>query len=444
MRCPGYHRLIWCCSLAAAVGLAAVGYGQQPKPTVEKLREAAEKGDTKAQTDLAYRLWNGDGVAADKAEAINLFRRAADKGYARAQYALGFRMARGQGMPKDLAQAAEWYARSAALGYAPGMREAAVAFALGRGLPADPAEAVKRLDAVLAKTPALLKSATVTAERKVEFFRYMTTAYFRLSQSQDRKAAYDKVRAVLDKHAAGTALFYAVRGDFYVTYAWDARTAQLASKVTDEQFRVFFERLEVAAEALEKAWELDDKSAHVAARRITVAMGLHEERPVVERWFERAVKADPNNLAAYQAKLVYLEPKWHGDDQGRDVLEFARECVKGGNWKARVPFLLIQAHEELSEYPRGDRTEWADKPDPRYFAQPDVWADVKSVYEPYLKLNPDAYADRSKYAMLAAWAGEWAVADAQFRQLGEKVVVSVFDSPAELDRLRREAASKGP
>ena len=123
--------------------------------------------------------------------------------------------------------------------------------------------------------------------------------------------------------------------------------------------------------------------------------------------------------------------------------KFARECGKSDNWKARVPFLLVAAHATLSKYPRGDRGKFALKPDPQYFALPDVWADVKSVYEPYLKLNPDAHADRSTYAMLAAWAGEWALVEAQFEQLGEKVVKSVFDSPEELERLRREAASRG-
>ena len=152
---------------------------------------------------MAYRLWNGDGVAADKAEAVKLFRQAADQGNARAQYALGFRLARGQGVPQDVKQAADWYARSAAQGHPPGMREAAAAFAAGRGLPADPAEAVKQLDAVLAKSAALVKS---TADRKFEFFHNMTTAYFRLNPDKDRKPGYDKVREALDKHAAGTSL----------------------------------------------------------------------------------------------------------------------------------------------------------------------------------------------------------------------------------------------
>jgi hypothetical protein len=163
----------------------------------------------------------------------------------------------------------------------------------------------------------------------------------------------------------------------------------------------------------------------------------------MEQWFERAVKADPNNLPAYKAKMLYLEPKWHGDREGRDLLEFARACGKSDNWKARIPLLLIEAHEALSRYPRGDRAFISRQPDPGYFASAEVWADVQSVYEPYLKMNPAAHADRSRYAKLAAWAGEWAVANAQFQQLEDKVVKSVFDSSDELDRLRREAASKG-
>lgn len=118
------------------------------------------------------------------------------------------------------------------------------------------------------------------------------------------------------------------------------------------------------------------------------------------------------------------------------------ECSKGDNRKARILLLLIDAHEALSNYPLGNHNTFVRKPDPLYFAQPDVWADVKSVYEPYLRLNPYAHAKRSKYALLAAWAGQWAAADAQFKQLGDKVVKSVFDTPDELDRLRREATNK--
>ncbi len=124
------------------------------------------------------------------------------------------------------------------------------------------------------------------------------------------------------------------------------------------------------------------------------------------------------------------------------MLAFGRECVKAGNWDARVPFLLIEAHLALSEYPRGDRSTFAASPDPAYFAVSEVWDDVQSVYEPYLKRFPTAHRDRSKYARLACWASQWAEANRQFQVLGKNVDRSVFSSPDELSRLRKEAAEK--
>src|SRR5262249_28584115 len=154
------------------------------------------------------------------------------------------------------------------------------------------------------------KSKVLTADNKFEFFRDVTTAYFKLNPDKDRKPGYDKVREVLDKHAAGTSLLHTVTGYYYVNYAWDARTAKFADKVSDEQMKLFEERLKLAAQALEKAWDLDEKNARAASRRITVAMGLSEKRAVVDRWFERAKTASPNSLDAYRAKMLYLEPKW--------------------------------------------------------------------------------------------------------------------------------------
>jgi hypothetical protein len=268
----------------------------------------------------------------------------------------------------------------------------------------------------------------------------VTKAYFK--RTKDREPGFAKVRAVVAREAPDSSLLLTVEGEFFIDYAWDARTDQRAAKVTAEQFKVFKQRLKVAATALEKAWQLDNKNSRAAASRITVAMGLQENRAEVDRWFDRAKQADPNNLTAYRAKLLYLQPKWHGDAQGQDMLAFGRECAKAGNWEARVPFLLIEAHESLSKYPKGDRTDFASNPDPAYFALPGVWADVQSVYEPYLKRFPAAHAERSKYARLACWAGQWPEANRQFQVLGNNVDRAVFSNADELNRLRKEAAEK--
>src|SRR6266704_4577247 len=112
------RRLIWYCALAGTFGLARGGYGDSPKPTVAELRAAATKGDAKAETELAYRLWRGDGVTTDKAEAIKLFRQAAWKGHAQAQFAYGYRLQWGLGVEKNLKEASNWFIRASNQGHA--------------------------------------------------------------------------------------------------------------------------------------------------------------------------------------------------------------------------------------------------------------------------------------------------------------------------------------
>jgi hypothetical protein len=251
------------------------------------------------------------------------------------------------------------------------------------------------------------------------------------------------VRDILDKKAPNSSLRFTVEGEYYVDYAWDARTGLFADKVTPEQSKLFEQRLKLAASALEKAWELDKTNYWAAMRRITVAKGLGGPREVMERWFERATKAKPDTLHPYWAKLDYLEPKWHGSRDGREMLEFGRECVKGGNYKARIPFILIEAHMRLAQYPRGDRTFYSSKPDPGHFKEPGVWEDVRSVFEPYLKQSPDAHRDRSSYARLACWCFQWKEAKQQFRTLGDNLDRSAFESEEELTLLRNYAEERG-
>jgi hypothetical protein len=117
------------------------------------------------------------------------------------------------------------------------------------------------------------------------------------------------------------------------------------------------------------------------------------------------------------------------------MLAFGRECQQTGNWKAKLPLILVEAHENLSQYNR-------DNPG-AYYQQADVWPDIKSAYDPYLQQSPkDAY-ERSRYAFFACLCGQWDEAHRQFTQLGNDTDVRVFRSPQTLNQLRNEAAAKG-
>src|SRR5262249_44812329 len=138
----------------------------------------------------------------------------------------------------------------------------------------DPAGALKLLDTMLERSASVIDSTALNKNEKVEFFHDLIVGYFALNTNKDRKPGYDKVREVLDKHAAGTSLLHTVAGDFYASYAWDARGTGTADTVSDEQARVMGARLRVAAAELEEAWALDNQNSTAPARRITVAMGL--------------------------------------------------------------------------------------------------------------------------------------------------------------------------
>ncbi|MCR4784351.1 MAG: leucine-rich repeat protein [bacterium] len=80
-------------------------------------RRAAEMGLAAAQMALGNRLFNGDGVKEDKAEAVSWYRKAAEQGNAFAQYKLGLCYSNGDGVEPNKDEATKWLAMAADQGY---------------------------------------------------------------------------------------------------------------------------------------------------------------------------------------------------------------------------------------------------------------------------------------------------------------------------------------
>lgn len=267
--------------------------------------------------------------------------------------------------------------------------------------------------------PTLLDSAEVLIDAEMRLTR-------------DRKTGFDKAHAALSEARPKGAAAHILKGRVYVPYAWDARGSGYANTVTEDGWRKMAARLAEAEAALVRAWEIDPSDPEPATLMIGVELGQPKGRPVMELWYRRAMEANPDNVDACKKKMYYLEPKWHGSAE--DMLAFGRELLAGGNWDARLPFQLIDAHVTLAGY---------EKTPPDYYKKADVWKDVKSVYDGILAREPGSAHFRSWYAKLSCWCGEWAEAQRQFERLGAKVDVSVFKDRAELDKLKAEAAQKG-
>jgi hypothetical protein len=222
------------------------------------------------------------------------------------------------------------------------------------------------------------------------------------------------------------------KGAIYTKYAWDARGSGVANTVTQEGWKAMQERLTVAQEALEKAYAMDPADPRAAEEMLGVELGQGEGRDRMELWWKRAMDANPDDYAACSSKLYYLEPKWYGS--AADMIQFGRECLRGGNWEGRIPFILVSAHWNLSQY-APDRD--------GYFAQPEVWEDLRSVYEPYLKRYPGAVWDRSYYAYYATLSNHWDVARQQFEILGDNPELKPFGTKAAYEYLRERAKNGG-
>jgi len=90
------------------------------------LRQAAARGDARAQYAIALRYAQGDGTPQNLVEAARWFERAAGAGLAPAQYRLGAMYERGQGVPRDLGRARSWYQAAAEKGNVKAMHNLAV------------------------------------------------------------------------------------------------------------------------------------------------------------------------------------------------------------------------------------------------------------------------------------------------------------------------------
>ena len=196
----------------------------------------------------------------------------------------------------------------------------------------------------------------------------------------------------------------------------------------------FNDSLAQAAEVLEKAWTLDPTDAMPAAMLITCQLGNRGGgRDAVERWFTKAVEADPDCLGAYERKMYALHPAWLGDTF-EDSIAFGRDCLATQNGRAGVPMLLVKAHHDASQA-SGDAK--------AYYARPDVWADLSGVYEGQLVNYPDDARRRSELANAAAQSGRWDVVRAQFDLLGDRAVADAFGGAATMDYLKQKAARLG-
>lgn len=220
-------------------------------------------------------------------------------------------------------------------------------------------------------------------------------------------------------------------GIIHIRYAWYARGSGFANTITDEGGRLFKERLLIAKEYLEKAYSLDQSDPHVPANLITVAMGLSLERNEMEKQFQRAILADPTNHQAYFNKLQYLMPKWHGSK--KEMFLFAIESAKKAPQGSRISGVLLTAHWEMYFRSGENRS---------YFRDPNIWKEMKEVYQTLTKSFPEAKTTHNWFARTAYLAGDYEVARQEIRIIGDNWDKNVWGNRNAFEEVKRELSAR--
>src|SRR5207247_1193612 len=115
-----------------------------------------------------------------------------------------------------------------------------------------------------------------------------------------------------------------------------------AVAVPEGGFETLEKRLEVAQDAYNEAWQLRPGTAVAAAGLLEIDKAVGGDRAAMERWFDRAMKADGDDRTACWSKLDWLDPKWHGNVE--DMIAFGRACRDTKNWRAGITLLVADAH----------------------------------------------------------------------------------------------------
>ncbi|MFB7498735.1 hypothetical protein ACFC09_29310 [Streptomyces sp. NPDC056161] len=177
-----------------------------------------------------------------------------------------------------------------------------------------------------------------------------------------------------DEQHRATALL--ISGARHIRWGWEARTSARATHVTQEQWRVFHERLHIAEEQLLEAAELRPEWITPWSRLLTSGRGMSLGLTVNETRLDAALRRDPLDLEPHLAWVSQLQPRWGGEPG--QALAFARDTLARTPRGHRLGCVLAMAH--IEDWVESDRAECLETPE--------IQAELRNVAEHSI-LHPD-------------------------------------------------------
>ncbi|WP_020123179.1 hypothetical protein [Streptomyces canus] len=212
-----------------------------------------------------------------------------------------------------------------------------------------------------------------------------------------------------DKEHRATALL--ISGARHISWGWEARTSARAVNVTQEQWRTFHERLEIAEEQLLEAAELRPDWVTPWRRLLTSGRGMSLGPAVNETRRDAALRRDPLDLETHIEWVSQLQPRWGGEPG--QALAFAREAIAGAPDGHRLGCAVAMAHIE----------EWVESGSQNHLDSPQVQEELReaarrSILHPAYDRPLGWQEDFNIFAMALALSAESIVAPRVFHELG--------------------------
>ncbi|WP_336320039.1 hypothetical protein [Streptomyces lavendofoliae] len=200
-----------------------------------------------------------------------------------------------------------------------------------------------------------------------------------------------------DKEHRATALL--ISGARHIDWGWEARTAARAVDVTQEQWRVFHERLHIAEEQLLEAAE--ERPEWITPWRclLTSGRGMSLGTAVNETRRDAALRRDPLDVETHLGWVAQLQPRWGGEPG--QALAFARDALARSPQGHRLGCVIAMAHIE----------EWVEAGHGDCLVSPAIQAELRdaadhSILHPAYVRRPGWQVDFNTFAMALSLAGE--------------------------------------
>lgn len=208
--------------------------------------------------------------------------------------------------------------------------------------------------------------------------------------------------------------------DAYLRWAWKARGSGESATVTQEDWKLFFQRARMAESTLNEAEKIGATDPEWYRAMETVALAEGWDRSRIENLLNEAMNAAPGYFYIARAGANYLLPRWYG--KPGDTEQFAAQVANeiGGDQGDAVYFLI-----DISvNCCRGTQ------------APGMAWPRVRQGFLALDRLHGTTNVQRNAMAFLALRAGDTRTAQQLFAKIGDDWVWGVWHSKARFEASR--------